>query len=291
MLISGHEHRPRPDRAEARRRRGQLRAPRGHPGAGPEEEGRPGRLSRARPDRIHAEGPRRGGRPRPRADRRFGRLVARTKGLSAVFGFVEESPAEKGLFYNAAAFLADGRIVHIHRKVFLPTNGMFEEAKLLRPGPPLPGPSTPHSAGPGCSSAGTSSTRRELRPLRRGSGRDRSASRPPRDAASGGATRSRRAGCGSSWARALSYFSTAFVVYANRVGSEDGVTFAGGSFVFAPGGQARRPGRRASTRTSSSVPSTWRRRPGPPHLALQEGREARGRLWRSLERIVRASED
>jgi predicted amidohydrolase len=35
---------------------------------------------------------------------------------------------------------------------------------------------------------------------------------------------------------AVSHFSTAFVLYCNRVGSEDGVTFAGGSFVFGPEG-------------------------------------------------------
>lgn len=36
---------------------------------------------------------------------------------------------------------------------------------------------------------------------------------------------------------AISYFSTAFVVYCNRVGFEDGKTFAGGSFIFDPSGR------------------------------------------------------
>src|SRR5512137_591238 len=70
----------------------------------------------------------------PATDPLFGRLVAGTKGLSAVVGFVEESPADRGLFYNAAAFLADGRLVHVHRKVFLPTSGLFEEAKFFAQG-------------------------------------------------------------------------------------------------------------------------------------------------------------
>ena len=35
---------------------------------------------------------------------------------------------------------------------------------------------------------------------------------------------------------AVSHFSTAFVLYCNRVGSEDGVVFAGGSFVYDPTG-------------------------------------------------------
>ena len=36
---------------------------------------------------------------------------------------------------------------------------------------------------------------------------------------------------------AMSHFSTAFVLYCNRVGSEDGAFFAGGSFVYSPKGE------------------------------------------------------
>ncbi len=89
---------------------------------------------------------------------------------------------------------------------------------------------------------------------------------------------------------AVSYFSSAFVVYANRVGVEDGVTFAGGSFVFAPGG--RLAGRAAAVDPDFAVV--------PIDLAAV-GRARRNWLfkrdekpeviWRSLERIVRASED
>jgi predicted amidohydrolase len=89
---------------------------------------------------------------------------------------------------------------------------------------------------------------------------------------------------------AVSYFSSAFVVYANRVGVEDGVTFAGGSFVFAPGG--RPAGRAAAVDPDFSIL--------PVDLAAV-GRARRNWLfkrdekpeviWRSLERIVRASED
>jgi predicted amidohydrolase len=37
--------------------------------------------------------------------------------------------------------------------------------------------------------------------------------------------------------QAISYFSSAFVIYCNRVGLENGVTFAGGSFIYNPDGQ------------------------------------------------------
>jgi len=35
----------------------------------------------------------------------------------------------------------------------------------------------------------------------------------------------------------ISRFSTAFVIYCNRVGFEDGKTFAGGSFIYNPSGK------------------------------------------------------
>ena len=89
---------------------------------------------------------------------------------------------------------------------------------------------------------------------------------------------------------AVSYFSTAFVLYTNRAGSEDGVTFAGGSFVFAPGG-------RLVARASAVGPETVVCR-----IDLADVREGRRKwlfkrdekpeaIWRSLERIVRATED
>ena len=52
--------------------------------------------------------------------------------LSLVVGFVEETEDYK--FYNAAAYLEDGEIKHIHRKVYLPTYGMFEEERYFASG-------------------------------------------------------------------------------------------------------------------------------------------------------------
>ncbi len=37
-------------------------------------------------------------------------------------------------FYNAAIYLSEGEIRHIHHKVHLPNYGMFEEARYFRPG-------------------------------------------------------------------------------------------------------------------------------------------------------------
>jgi len=49
-----------------------------------------------------------------------------------VAGFVEESPQHR--FYNAAFFAEQGRIVHLHRKVYLPTYGLFDEQRYFAAG-------------------------------------------------------------------------------------------------------------------------------------------------------------
>ena len=225
----------------------------------------------------------------PRSDPRFAKFVAKTKGLSAVVGFVEESPAEKGLFYNAAAFVADGRIVHVHRKVYLPTNGLFEEAKFFAQGREFRTFDAPFGR------VGLLICRDFLHYgasyVHYASGADMIvciSAAPGRGVGGGDAFET-----GRMWelmGEAVSYFSSAFVVYANRVGVEDGVTFAGGSFVFAPGG--RLAGRAAAVDPDFAVL--------PVDLAAV-GRARRNWLfkrdekpeviWRSLERIVRASED
>ena len=225
----------------------------------------------------------------PARDPRFRKIVAATKGLSAAVGFVEESPAEKGLFYNAAAFIADGRLVHVHRKVFLPTNGMFEEAKFFAQGREIRTFEAPFGR------VGLLICRDFLHYgasyVHFASGADVIvciSAAPGRGVQGGDAFATTRM-----WelmGEAMSYFSTAFVVYANRVGIEDGVTFAGGSFVFAPGG--RRVARAVDLDPDLLV----------CRIDLAAVREARRAwlfkrdekpeaIWRSLERIVRASED
>src|SRR6266542_3448761 len=59
-------------------------------------------------------------------------LVVATRGLSAIVSFVEES-ADHRLFI-AAALLEDGRLRHVHRKLFLPTYGLFDERRFFAPG-------------------------------------------------------------------------------------------------------------------------------------------------------------
>jgi predicted amidohydrolase len=86
---------------------------------------------------------------------------------------------------------------------------------------------------------------------------------------------------------AMSTFSTAFVVYANRAGLEDGVTFRR-SFVYAPGGRLVAGGLSRPVLVCPADLSDVREARRKLLLKRDEKPEA---IWRSLERIVRAAED
>jgi len=164
----------------------------------------------------------------------FRKLAAWSRRIDIVLGFVEERG--KGLFYNSAAYLSGGRIVHIHRKAFLPTGGMFEEAKFFAPGRSF-------------RTFGTSFGRVGLLVCRDflsyGAGYALFAGGADFviiiSAAPGrGMTTDEAFVTSHMWelmGEAISYFSTAFVVYCNRAGFEDGKVFAGGSFIFGPDGR------------------------------------------------------
>jgi predicted amidohydrolase len=59
-------------------------------------------------------------------------LVAAAGDAALVIGLVEES--ERHLYYNAALLSEAGKILHVHRKVYLPTYGMFEEQRYFAAG-------------------------------------------------------------------------------------------------------------------------------------------------------------
>lgn len=65
-------------------------------------------------------------------DRTVKKLVALSKDISIVFGFVYEG--EDSFFYNACIYAEKGRIVHMHKKVYLPDYTMFEEARYFAAG-------------------------------------------------------------------------------------------------------------------------------------------------------------
>jgi len=59
----------------------------------------------------------------------FRQLLAESEDLDLVVGFVEAERRQR--FYIAAAYLSGGEVVHIHRKVYLPTYGLFDEGRFF----------------------------------------------------------------------------------------------------------------------------------------------------------------
>lgn len=59
-------------------------------------------------------------------------LIEAAGPMALVAGFVEEGPGHQ--FYNAAFYAEAGRILHVHRKVYLPTYGLFEEQRYFSAG-------------------------------------------------------------------------------------------------------------------------------------------------------------
>jgi len=171
-------------------------------------------------------------------DPRLTELAAMTADLSVVVSFVEES-ADHRLFI-AAALLEDGEIRHIHRKLFLPTYGLFDERRWFAAGDVLR--ATPSRLGVGVGMAICEDfwhlTVPQLLAIDGAQILINVSSSPGRDLA---ATNKVGLGTASSWRtlmRTYAQLTTSFVVFVNRVGVDESITFWGGSEVIGPSGQA-----------------------------------------------------
>jgi predicted amidohydrolase len=171
-------------------------------------------------------------------DPRLADLAAATRGLSAVVSFVEES-ADFRLFI-AAALIEDGEIRHVHRKLFLPTYGLFDERRFFAAGDLLR--AVPSRLGVGLG-IGVCEDFWHL-PVPQLLALDGAqilinvSSSPGRDLA---ATNEVGLGTATSWRtlmRTYAQLTTSFVVFCNRVGVDESISFWGGSEVIAPSGQA-----------------------------------------------------
>lgn len=65
-------------------------------------------------------------------DPTFGRLLAASDGIDLVTSFVEVD--ERHRYTISAVWLSGGRLTHIHRKLYLPTYGLFNESRVYTPG-------------------------------------------------------------------------------------------------------------------------------------------------------------
>ncbi len=164
----------------------------------------------------------------------FKELLAASKAIDIVVGFAEEDLRNR--FYISSAYLSQGKIAHVHRKVYLPTYGLFDEGRFFAWGDSVSAfdtrfgragilicedfwhTSSPYllwmdgadlflftsaSPGRGLTSAPQLSTAQWVESIN----------------------------------QAYASIFTSFVIHSNRVGYEDGLHFWGGSTVFDPNGE------------------------------------------------------
>jgi NAD+ synthase (glutamine-hydrolysing) len=169
-------------------------------------------------------------------DPRLTALARATDGLSAVVSFVEEA-ADHRLFI-AAALMEDGAIRHVHRKVFLPNYGLFDERRFFAAGSQIRAVSSRLGVGVGiaiCEDFWHLSMP-QLLALDGAQILINVSSSPGRDVA---AVNEVGLGTATSWRtilRAYAELTTSFVIFVNRVGVEESISFWGGSEVVGPSG-------------------------------------------------------
>jgi predicted amidohydrolase len=170
-------------------------------------------------------------------DPRLADLAAATRGLSAVISFVEESTDHR--LFIAAGLFEDGELRHVHRKLFLPTYGLFDERRFFAAGDALRAAPSRLGAGIGigvCEDFWHLAVP-QLLALDGAQILVNVSSSPGRDLA---ATHEVGLGTATSWRtlmRTYAQLTTSFVVFCNRVGVEESISFWGGSEVIAPTGE------------------------------------------------------
>jgi predicted amidohydrolase len=136
--------------------------------------------------------------------------------------------------------MEDGEITHVHRKLFLPTYGLFDERRFFAPGDVLR--AVPSRLGVGVGIAICEDFWHlgvpELLALDGAQILLNVSSSPGRDLA---ATNEVGLGTATSWRtlmRTYAQLTTSFVVFCNRVGVDESISFWGGSEVISPSGEA-----------------------------------------------------
>ncbi len=161
------------------------------------------------------------------------RLAEAAGTLSVVAGFVEESSL--GILHNTSALLHGGRPHLLHRKLYLPSYGIFQDVRFVRAGQRLDLARLPWGTAGilicedlwhpelACRLAGAGA--RVLIVPSAGPGRVGSGELPASQ---------------ESWellTRSTALLNTCWVLYCNRVGWEEGAFYPGVSHVVRPGGE------------------------------------------------------
>ncbi len=166
-------------------------------------------------------------------DPRFAPLLAASREIDLVVGFVEADARHR--YYIAAAYLSAGRVVYVHRKVYLPTYRLFDDARFFAPGTSFRAFETRFGRAGMliCEDAWHISSPYVLWMDGADFLIDISASPGYGIPANGELM---NAATVNNFLRTYAELLTTYVFFCNRVGVEDGITFWGGSRVLAPDG-------------------------------------------------------
>ena len=169
-------------------------------------------------------------------DPRLGTLADEASGISAVVSFVEESDDHR--LFISAALLEEGAVRHVHRKVFLPTYGLFDERRFFAAGSVLRATDSSLGVrlGIGVCEDWWHLAAPNLLALDGAQVLINVSSSPGRDLA---ATHEVGLGTAGSWRtlmRTYAQLTTSYVVFVNRVGVDESISFWGGSEVVGPSG-------------------------------------------------------
>ncbi len=168
----------------------------------------------------------------------FKEIAAMSKDISIVVGFVEESSRHG--FYNVAGYFEGGKLLHMHRKLYLPTYGLFDEARYVGAGKQVRAFDTRfgRTAMLICEDAWHPS----LAYIASQDGADLliiPSSSPARGVKkqNGGKSSLAIERVWNSLNRSHAAAFNQFVFFCNRVGYEDGISFWGGSEIILPTGE------------------------------------------------------
>jgi predicted amidohydrolase len=162
------------------------------------------------------------------------RLKELSRRISIAVGFVEESADYR--FYNTAVYLEDGEIRHLHRKVYLPTYGLFDEQRYMARGERFRAFDTKFGRMGMliCEDMWHISSSYIL-------GMDGAATLLCLSSSPGRGVDGEALGSATAWQQLTSttaLFLNCRVLYCNRCGFEDGVNFWGGSEYVTPSGRS-----------------------------------------------------
>ena len=162
-------------------------------------------------------------------------LSASAPGTLVAIGFVEESDDHR--YANSAALLRGGELLAVHRKVYLPTYGLFDEGRFTRPGDRI----RTHEVGEPLGRIGLSVCEDFWHPslpmLQAQEGASLLVNIAAGPARAPGSAAGTRAIAG--WHKMQDTYAllgTVAIAFCNRVGNEEGLTFWGGSRILGADG-------------------------------------------------------